>query len=170
MIKYESNFLSKDIANKIYEYAKNNDDKFTEFGNGEKEFTVHTYHSIEKIDPNILSLLQDSAMSVYNYVKNNYGSNLIDFDPFKTHIARFEKGNGMHEHFDSSRPKDIATLVYINDDYEGGEIYFPYHNIYIKPNIGDLLCFPDNPDFIHGVKPITNGIRYTTPRWFTRLI
>jgi hypothetical protein len=113
MIKYESNFLSKDIANKIYEYAKNNDDKFTEFGNGEKEFTVHTYHSIEKIDPNILSLLQDSAMSVYNYVKNNYGSNLIDFDPFKTHIARFEKGNGMHEHFDSSRPKDIATLVYI---------------------------------------------------------
>ncbi len=29
MIKYESNFLSKDIANKIYEYAKNNDDNLS---------------------------------------------------------------------------------------------------------------------------------------------
>lgn len=170
MIKYESGFLSKDIANQIYEYAKNNDSQFTEFGNGEKEFTVHTYHSIEKINPDVLYLLQSSALNVYEYVKNNYGNSFVNFDPFKTHIARFAKGNGMHEHFDASRPNDIATLVYINDDYDGGEIYFPDHNIYIKPKSGDLLCFPDNPDFVHGVKPIINGIRYTTPRWFTRLI
>jgi hypothetical protein len=23
---------------------------------------------------------------------------------------------------------------------------------------------------VHGVKPITSGTRYTTPRWFTRIV
>jgi hypothetical protein len=76
----------------------------------------------------------------------------------------------MHEHFDSNRPNDIATLVYLNDDYTGGDIYFPKYDISYKPKPGDLLCFPDNPDYVHGVKTIESGTRYTTPRWFTRIV
>jgi predicted 2-oxoglutarate/Fe(II)-dependent dioxygenase YbiX len=39
-----------------------------------------------------------------------------------------------------------------------------------KPEPGDLLCFPDNTNFIHGVKPIVKGTRFTLPRWFTRIV
>lgn len=169
-IKYVKSFMTAEDAKTISDYAKKHTECFTEFGNGEKEFTVHTYHGIESRDRVILDLMQKYAHRVYEYVAENYPEPLKEFDPFKTHIAKFIPGNGMHEHFDSNRPNDIATLVYLNDDYVGGDIYFPDYNISFKPEPGDLLTFPDNPNFVHGVKAITEGVRYTTPRWFTRIM
>jgi hypothetical protein len=169
-IHYVKGFMPKDVAASIEEYAKDHTLLFDEFGNGEKEFTVHTYHAIEKHDPELLKVMQEYANKVYEFVKEKYEGPFQDFYETKTHIAKFMPGWGMHEHYDASRPNDIATLVYVNDDYLGGEIYFPSYDISYKPEPGDLLCFPDNPDFVHGVKEIKDGIRYTTPRWFTRIV
>lgn len=169
-IHYVKGFMPKDVVDRINAYAKDHVLLFDEFGNGEKEFTVHTYHGIERNDPELLKIMQEQARRVYEFVKSNYEGPFQDFYETKTHIAKFMPGWGMHEHYDASRPNDIATLVYINDDYTGGEIYFPAYDISYKPEPGDLLCFPDNPDFIHGVKEIKDGIRYTTPRWFTRIV
>lgn len=164
-------FMSKEDYQRIHLYATQNDGLFNEFGNSEKEFKVHVRYQIDQIDPEINSIIESNARRVYDFVKEKFSD--TDFKPFdetKTHIARFQAGSKMHEHFDSSRPNDIATLVYINDDYDGGEIYFPDYDVVIKPKAGDLVCFPDNPSFIHGVKEITSGVRYTTPRWFTRIV
>jgi hypothetical protein len=169
-IHYVPGFMPKEIANSIYNYAKNHTLQFDEFGNGEKEFTVHTYHQIEEHDPGLLQVMQNYAKKVYEFVQENYPGPFTDFYETKTHIAKFLPGYGMHEHYDGGRPNDIATLVYINDDYLGGEIYFPDYDISFKPNPGDLLTFPDNENFVHGVKEVNGGIRYTTPRWFTRIV
>jgi len=169
-IHHIKGFMNADDAAKIYNHAKNFPNGFTMHGNNEKEFKVYTYHEIEANDPSILELMQEYALKVYNHVLNTYGESFEPFNPHKTHIAKFEEGHGMHEHFDSSRPNDIATLVYLNDDYEGGEIYFPDYQISIKPEPGDLLCFPDQPRYVHGVKEIIAGTRFTTPRWFTRIV
>lgn len=169
-IKYIDGFMDKDDAMLVSEYATKNIDTFTDFGNAEQEFTVHTYHDIENKDKNVLDIIQKTALRVYDFVLNNYDNEFENFINEKTHIAKFVVGKGMHDHYDSSRPLDIATLVYLNDDYSGGEIYFPKYNISFKPKPGDLLCFPDNPNFVHGVKPIIDGIRFTLPRWFTRKI
>ena len=162
--------MSKNDANKISEYLKKYDNLFTHFGNNEKEFQVHTQGEILQIDSGILNLIDHYGFMVHDFVKKSYVGPFKNFDLSKTHIARFEEGPGMHEHFDSSRPNDIATILYLNSDYLGGEIYFPKYQISIKPNPGDLLCFPDTVDFVHGVRPITSGIRYTAPRWFTRIV
>lgn len=169
-IHYVQEFMPKEIAKRIHQYSIENDELFSDYGNTEQEFKVHTYHEIEKKDPELLGIMQDYAKKVYNYVIEHYGGQFEEFLDTKTHIARFKDGGEMHEHYDSSRPKDVATLVYINDNYDGGEIYFPDHGIGFKPQPGDLLCFPDNPDFVHGVKPVSGAIRYTTPRWFTRIV
>lgn len=169
-IKYVEGFMPAEIAHKISEYAKAHTDLFVDYGNGEKEFTVHTYREIAENDIEVLKLMQEYAHKVYDFVLENYEGPFQDFIDEKTHIAKFVAGNGMHEHFDSSRPNDIATLVYLNDDYVGGDIYFPKYNISYKPKPGDLLCFPDNPDYVHGVKTIDLGTRYTAPRWFTRIV
>lgn len=169
-IKYVEGFMPKDIALKISDYAKKYTEEFLEYGNGEKEFTVHTYNEIASRDKEILFLMQEYAHKVYDFVLSNYDGPFQDFIDEKTHIAKFVAGRGMHEHFDSNRPNDIATLVYLNDDYVGGDIYFPKYDISYKPKPGDLLCFPDNPDYVHGVKVIDLGTRYTTPRWFTRIV
>jgi hypothetical protein len=165
-IKVVKNFVGAEDSKLIYEYAKDHDSMFVDFGNGEKEFTFHadfTKGSIrEKIDL--------YGKKVMDFVVENYPGPFKDYDNTTTHIARFSEGWGMHEHFDSTKPQDIATLIYINDNYSGGEIYFPDYDISIKPESGDLVCFPDTPDFVHGVKPVVHGIRYTIPRWFTRIV
>jgi len=62
---------------------------------------------------------------------------------------------------------DIAGLFYINDDYEGGELYFPEQDIQFKPKAGAAYFFPGDKNYIHGVTEITAGTRYTCPFFFT---
>jgi len=58
--------------------------------------------------------------------------------------------------------KHYSTLVYLNDDYEGGSIWFPqYNNFSIKPEKGSLITFKGDENTIHGVKAVTKGLRYT---------
>jgi len=62
---------------------------------------------------------------------------------------------------------DIAGLFYINDDYEGGELYFPLQGIQFKPKRGAAYFFPGDMNYIHGVTKIESGIRYTCPFFWT---
>ena len=169
-IKYIKGFMDPQEAGLVAEYAKKHSELFSNYGNNEQEFTVHTYHEIQGLDSDLLDMIQETALMVYSFVLNNYNSKFDHFINEKTHIAKFVEGKGMHEHFDVSRPNDIATLVYLNNDYDGGDIYFPKYEMSFKPEPGDLLCFPDNPSFVHGVKPIIKGTRFTLPRWFTRIV
>lgn len=166
LVSHQKQFMDKDDALAIYEYCIKNTQLFNEFGNNEKEFTFHVNFN----DKQILKILNHYGTNVWKYVVDKYKGNFEPFDSSKTHLAKFETGWGMHEHFDSTKPNDIATLIYINDDYSGGEIYFPDLGIEIKPSAGDLICFPDTPDFVHGVRKITLGSRYTSPRWITRIV
>lgn len=166
LVKHIPSFMSYDDAQLISNYAKSVDNSFENFGNEEKEFTFHADFK----DSKIKDLLNFYGEKVWHFVVDNYGGNFISFDSSKTHIARFAPGHGMHEHFDSTKPNDIATLIYLNEDYSGGSIYFPDLEIEIQPKAGDLVCFPDTPDFVHGVKKILTGVRYTSPRWITRSV
>jgi predicted 2-oxoglutarate/Fe(II)-dependent dioxygenase YbiX len=62
---------------------------------------------------------------------------------------------------------EYAALTYLNDDYEGGEIYFPEYDMEIKPKAGTLVFFPGSDLYMHGVRPITSGTRYAIMTFFT---
>jgi predicted 2-oxoglutarate/Fe(II)-dependent dioxygenase YbiX len=54
-----------------------------------------------------------------------------------------------------------STMLYLNDDFTGGELYFPqYGNFEVKPEPGMLVMFSGNDKHLHGVKEIKSGIRY----------
>lgn len=56
----------------------------------------------------------------------------------------------------------VNGLAYFNDDYEGGEMHFPYLDLTIKPKTGDIILFPANYVGTHGVAKVTGDIpRYT---------
>ena len=66
--------------------------------------------------------------------------------------------------------KHFSSLLYLNDDFDGGEIYFPqYDNLSIKPEPGMLVCFAGNEKALHGVKESIGGIRYTISLFLTDL-
>ena len=62
---------------------------------------------------------------------------------------------------------DINSLIYYNDDFEGGELYYPDHDLIVKPQPGLAVAHPGDINYLHGVKPIISGERYTTPSFYT---
>ena len=62
---------------------------------------------------------------------------------------------------------DLAGLFYFNDDYEGGELYFPQHGIEFQPVAGAAYFFPGDMNYTHGVRPVTAGNRFTSPFFWT---
>jgi hypothetical protein len=54
-----------------------------------------------------------------------------------------------------------ACILYLNKSYTGGEIYFPQHNIDISPGAGSLVVFEGSHEYLHGVREITSGDRFT---------
>ena len=56
--------------------------------------------------------------------------------------------------------RDFSAAYYLSDDFEGGELYFPQHNVTVKKQSGLLTIFPSTQHFVHEVKPITKGVFY----------
>ena len=55
----------------------------------------------------------------------------------------------------------LACNLYINDDYSGGQIYFPEREyLAIKPKANSLIMWPGNKHFIHGIKKTKVTNRY----------
>lgn len=55
----------------------------------------------------------------------------------------------------------VSAVVYLNDDYEGGEIEFPRHNFKLKPKAGDIILFPSNFVYEHASLDISSGQKYS---------
>lgn len=79
-------------------------------------------------------------------------------------IARYIKGTSLNEHADKvcESWRDLSNVLYFNDEYEGGEIYFTQYGIEFKPKAGSLLIFPSAANFSHGVREIQSGNRLAT--------
>ena len=58
----------------------------------------------------------------------------------------------------------ITANLYINDNYEGGEILYQVEPneeiISYKPKAGDILVFPSTEPYFHGVRVITKGEKF----------
>lgn len=85
-------------------------------------------------------------------------------------VLKYGKTGYLPEHQDQGvSSRVLSTVAYLNDNYSGGEIYFPQVDIEIKPSAGSIIFFPSNFVFTHTVKPITDGFRYAVPQWYHSL-
>lgn len=84
-------------------------------------------------------------------------------------VMKYEKGCFFKNHRDDSAMFDrtVSVIVYLNDDYSGGEIEFPDFDVFHKPRAGDVLFFPSAYSYVHNIKEITEGTRYAVVNWYT---
>jgi hypothetical protein len=55
----------------------------------------------------------------------------------------------------------ISVLVYLNDEFEGGETYFPrMDGLSIKPKAGDIAVFPSTYIYEHASQDMISGVKY----------
>lgn len=75
-------------------------------------------------------------------------------------------GSDLRVHHDAEGNDTMAMsiVLYINDDYNGGNLRFVDHDFEIKPKAGSLLVFPSTDDYEHGVMTVEPGpTRYAIP-------
>lgn len=90
---------------------------------------------------------------------------LQSFWPFQEGIDNYGAFDWHHEKGNPGQKDDGMTgawSLYLNNDFEGGELLFKYKpDIIIKPEPGMLVNIPITKDFTHKVNPVTSGIRHT---------
>lgn len=60
----------------------------------------------------------------------------------------------------------VSTVLFLNDDFNGGELEFTKLGIKIKPNEGDLVVFPSNFIYTHTSRPVKTGVKYSVVTMF----
>ena len=97
-----------------------------------------------------------------DHIDPNFDLNSIDIESVPEECKYFFEERNIEKYKKLFTNKAFTSIIYLNDDYEGGELYFPQHNGFeLKPKKGTMLIFSGTIDNMHGIKEITKGIRYT---------
>jgi hypothetical protein len=60
----------------------------------------------------------------------------------------------------------VSSILYLNDDFQGGETYFKYQDYTVQPKPGRLVFFPSTYTHPHAALPIKEGVKYAVVTWF----
>ena len=158
------NFLSKEETDYIYSLLKEFDEEL---------WNIRDPYPVPQISPKlaVTKILVDRLREMFPEYSVN------DNPVFN----RLKAGEGWGEHADNAEFSDIRAksdalvegepfkmvdntaygiVVYINDDYEGGEIYYVHQGLSHKPKPGDLVIHSSEEKCKHGVSPVKSGKRY----------
>jgi predicted 2-oxoglutarate/Fe(II)-dependent dioxygenase YbiX len=176
-------FLYKNILNDIYLNILSNKDinwsneyvKDIKNGNTKLEYSER---NVKSFDVPILN--SDKENNHINFFSNEFKKIFLPIErdycekmciELKSHfpykVLKYEKGGEFDLHMDDGGGtfRRTSTIFYLNDDYLGGELFFPDFNIKIKPEAGDFLIFPSSYAYKHKVFPVIEGTRYAIASW-----
>jgi hypothetical protein len=110
----------------------------------------------------------DLATNHYLHVVYPFAQQSIKAREYNQYLTRYEKHGGLPLHNDQENvgSRTLGSILYLNDDYDGGELRFPEFGISLKPEAGSVVMFPSNFLYMHEVLPMTNGSRYAMPHWY----
>lgn len=107
--------------------------------------------------------LESVFRHVYSRYLNLYGES--DFSPKVNFIlTRIDEFENFMRHQDLNYDlelgvKGYVAVLYLNDDFDGGELYFNDLDISYKPVAGNVIVFPQH--LWHEIKTVVGGSRYT---------
>ena len=114
---------------------------------------------------------------LYNVFNNSIDSYLKNIDVesnwrvSEVQILKYNVGGHYKFHVDNalSIPRTYSCILFLNDDYEGGDLVFKFpgeDNEYkIKTKRNSVVVWPSNFLYPHSVKPVTKGERYSVVAW-----
>ena len=174
------NAVSQNISkNIIGKYAHNLNKSAVTDGTNilSSKFRTSSSSFLDDEDINI-STLRNSVCRLYGFDKKN-SENL--------QYAKYEVGQEYAPHYDAfdideikkcgrKKQRVITNIIYLNDEFTGGETYFPELDISIKPEAGMMISFENcmaettylNPFSLHQSKPILSGKKHILTLWLLK--
>jgi len=115
--------------------------------------------NIHKDTEDILKKCLDDYQARYNFkMEFMEAINFVKYNPGQHFSVHTDQG--------FSYNCTLSSILYLNDDYEGGELWFPYLEINFKPKKGDVIFFPSTFIYAHGAKPVISGTKYSAVTMF----
>ena len=128
---------------------------------------------LERLSPQVFLIIEKYINKMQLVLEDIY---TVELSPRPPVIMKWRPGIEQRPHADkqlnNGEPNafvdyDLNSLFYYNDNFEGGELYYPQHGISIKPKPGLAVAHPGDVNYLHGVTMVTEGYRYTTPSFYT---
>lgn len=166
-IKVYDNIFPIDLSKTLIDLFDISSYKERISNNGTPNFTQL---NINKKHPEYISQLSQVTVKVLNLYKKD----LPDYSrwfPVRTFLEEFrikKYHSNSSDRFDlhvdvedhSSAKRCVALLYYLNDDFTGGETFFPYLDKKIVPQKGSVMVFPPTWQYPHSGLKVNKGIKY----------
>lgn len=152
--------LIRGTSNQYYDEGMRNNKKCDVRGSLHPDFgpfenkLIHVTHAAVKLymmDNTFISLTKDEGYQILRYTKDQH---------FRPHIDSI-----MGRPNEGSRA--VSAVVFLNDDYEGGELNFPRQGVTVRPQAESVVLFPSYFTHIHESCDIKSGIKYSVVTWFS---
>ena len=133
-----------------------------------------------KLQPEHVEQLQDNFIdfkTIYSELVMSIGSCVDDYSKkYGLDLRYMEAINfvkyGVGEHFDVHSDHGltyictVSSVAYLNDDYQGGELWFNNFEQTIKPEAGDIVICPSTFIYSHASLPVKSGVKYSVVTMF----
>lgn len=143
----------------------------------------YVFGDIKQTRESNLATGSSESVSVYNSLKlaltlagKDYAQKQgIEYiEPRALSISKYKTGAHMGAHVDDYGDKTtvplMSAVLYLNDNYEGGELSFPDQEVVIKPTPGSIVIFPSVEPFYHQSMPILSGNKYMVPAFWIKTV
>lgn len=159
-----------------------------------KSFDLNEINNLEEPYKTKMSFIYKNIMESFYDVCKDYASDHNDLDEPNLfpvfNIKKYQAGIGMGSHYDQldgDKTLRYSLVMYLNDDFEGGEISFllsPYEDVHsvvspnldydiavknneigfgIKPKAGSIIIFPSSAPYYHTAHIVKTGFKYMVP-------
>jgi len=117
-------------------------------------------------DPAVVALNRRVAAISHSAYENGEALALLRYSPGQEYRPHFDFVSG------AANRRLQTALIYLNDNYEGGQTQFVRTGLTVKGGAGDVILFRNegndggpNPLSEHAGMPVTQGTKYLATRW-----
>jgi hypothetical protein len=173
------NLLNNELCNELINYINTTDNFSIEKWDVNKNVNCKYINVNDITDFEIKKKFDDNIYKIINYLINylNKEYNIICSGDSGYCLRKIHGPTRLHKDGIAIEPIDnryipikkirnMSIIIALNDDYEGGEFYFPIQNFTIRLKKGQIIAFPPYWTHPHMVSEPTNGTyRYTINTW-----
>jgi hypothetical protein len=129
------------------------------------EFTYRNVKSLFKYEDRLKNLISGEELSFKNFnmaIRRPVLKGMFPHVDVINYLNRFLEIE-VDENFEGPKQKygigKYSFIIYLNDNYSGGEICYPEYGIEYKPEAGEIVIHSCKA--VHAVKKVTEGYRFT---------
>ncbi len=184
-IVVQENFLSLQECREVTEFAAQQSSSRLQIMDKKKstaDTVVRSYHDsrvTQRVDMSARQDLLDELVlrAIRTRIEPDMDCRVEWFE--QPQLLKYEQGGFYSTHADSENfireqnhwqrvmDRDVSLLLYLDDDYEGGELSFRNFDYQLRPRAGMLVYFPSDSRYKHKAMEVTSGVRHAIVSWMS---